>query len=378
LAGFTFFLSNNVVNPAIPIFLKQIGGTEGQIGIAWASMTVAALVTRPFAGAIIDRGYLRYLLAFGGLNSAISGISYTFIGVVWQMYILRAFKGLGLTAFSTSAGTAVADIAPLKRRGEAVGIWGLTGPLAQTIGPALGIAVLGIAGFNWLFAVSCFLGLMSLALAFQTKIPKKERPAGGPAPFKLINKDALFPSLIMATTSYPMGPLTAFIPLYITQEGRGGLEGLALYSAIHALSMTFIRLATGRLTDIYGRAVVFVPGMLVMAAGIFYLTTNVDYVGLLVAGAIMGCGFGAAQPALMALTIDRVRPSERGSALATSGAAFDGGVTVGSLAGGFILEQAGFGAMFASVAIVPVVGVIAYLVFNRRFGRSQQQTAVSH
>ncbi len=87
---------------------------------------------------------------------------------------------------------------------------------------------------------------------------------------------------------------------------------------------------------------------------------------MLAAGAVIGGGIGAAIPALNALAIDRAPASERGSSVATMGASFDAGVSLGTLIDGFILQICGFSTMFAVAGVMPIVGVIIFLLFNRR------------
>lgn len=361
MAAFCFVLSNNIVNPAIPLFIVKLGGSGGEIGIILAFRTFAALVTRPFAGALVDRGHMLALLAFGGLNSIISGGSYIFVNMLWLVGGLQGFKGFGLSIFSTAAATAVAEIAPPRRRGEAVGIFSVMGPVAAAFGPAIGFALLAQMGFTPLFVVSACLGFISLVLAVQIKPPKRERSPS--APLKFYNKESLLPAGALVCTTFVTAPVFAFIPIYFAQKNVGDPGP---FFTIYAVAMSAMRLFAGKASDRHGRVAVFVPSVLVMALASLYLSTSPGYFGLLAAGVFIGGGLGAAYPALMALAIDRANLTERGSAMATIGAAFDGGLTLGTLADGFILEWGGFPAMFAANAVVPTIGVIGFLLLNRR------------
>lgn len=370
LAAFFFFFSGNIVMPAMPLYIQQLGGTEGEIGFVMSLTPMIALFARPFAGVLVDKAFITGLLAFGGLSNLATAVSCIFITVVWVFAGVRMFSGLALASFTTAAGTSIADDAPARRRGEAIGIFGIMGPVGMAFGPTLGMAVLSRGGFTTLFALSAFLSFLSLALSLFVRPPKKERTAA--PPLKLLNREALLPSMVQSAATFAMGAMFAFIPLYVVRQNLGDP---GLFFTVHAFSMIFIRLTAGKLSDTYGRVVLIVPGVLGVALANLYLATNPGYIGMLLAGAMFGAGAGAAFPSILALAIDRAHATERGSAMATLGASFDVGLAIGTLCGGLILQWGGFGAMFLANGLVPVLGLVLFLLLNRRSQRPQKSTA---
>lgn len=361
LSGLCFVLCHYMVNPALPLYLVQMGGTQGQVGTVLAIRPLAALITRPLGGMLVDKGFLGTLLAFAGLNSVVSAVSYALAPVVWLVGAIEAFKGVGITCYTTASSTAVADLAPPSRRGEAVGVYSVLTPVAMAFGPAIGALVLARRGFASLFFSSAILGLLSLVLAIQTRLPKTGRAAT--TTLKLVNRDALLPAGALACTAFAMAPLWAFIPLYAAQRQMGDLGP---FYTVYAIAMILIRLVSGRLSDIHGRVVVFVPGALAIALSNIYLSTDPSYLGLITAGALLGGGLGVAQPALLTSAIDRARIEERGSAMSTAWAALDTGLTLGTLADGLILDRGGFAVMFGANAAIALLGVTGFLVLDRR------------
>ncbi len=366
LSGLCFLLSSHMVNPVIPLYLTQMGGTQGQVGMILSVRSFVALITRPLGGALVDRGLLRPLLAFSGLASVASSVSYIFVPAVSLAGLVEGIKGLGITAYTTASSTAVADLAPARRRGEAVGIYSILQPMALALGPVIGLALLAQLGFANLFALSALVGLVSVVLVNRIRLPRVERETS--APLKLVSREALLPSGALLCTCFAQGAIWAFIPIYALQSGLGDPGP---FFAVLAISMFLIRLVCGRLSDTYGRVVVFVPGALSVALSNLYLSTGPGYLGFLIAGVLLGCGLGVAHPAMVTLAIDRARLEERGSAMSTVWAAVDAGITLGTLADGFILERGGFGAMFGANAVMPIVGVIGFLVLDHRSRRRQ-------
>ena len=361
LSGLCFVLCHYMVNPALPLYLVQMGGTQGQVGMVLAIRPLAALITRPLGGMLVDKGFLGSLLAFAGLNSVVSAVSYVFVPAVWLVGAIEAFKGVGVTCYTTASSTAVADLAPPGRRGEAVGAYSVLTPVAMAFGPAIGVLVLARTSFATLFFSSAVLGVLSLVLAIQTRWPRTQRSTS--TTLKLVNGDALLPAGALACTAFAMAPLWAFIPLYATQHEMGDLGP---FYTVYAVVMILIRLVSGRLSDIHGRVVVFVPGAFAIALSNIYLSTDPGYLGLIAAGALLGGGLGVAQPALLTLAIDRARIEERGSAMSTAWAALDAGLTLGTLANGLILDWGGFAVMFGSNAAVALLGVTGFLLLDQR------------
>jgi MFS family permease len=83
--------------------------------------------------------------------------------------------------------------------------------------------------------------------------------------------------------------------------------------------------------------------------------------GMLVGAAILGLGFGSAQPALMALTTDRAGPSERGKAMGTFYTAWELGIASGAAGAGWLLNITDFATLFLVGAAVPFGGAFVAL-----------------
>jgi MFS family permease len=78
--------------------------------------------------------------------------------------------------------------------------------------------------------------------------------------------------------------------------------------------------------------------------------------GMLTGAAILGLGFGSAQPALMAFTTDRVAPEERGKAMGTFYTAWELGIASGAAGAGWLLNMTDFGTLFLVGSVIPIAG----------------------
>jgi MFS family permease len=129
-----------------------------------------------------------------------------------------------------------------------------------------------------------------------------------------------------------------------------------LFYAVFATAMLLVRAKAGEISDRRGRAAVIVPAMIVTGLSSLVLGLTTGPVGVLAGGALLGVGFGAAQPALMALTTDRVVPAERGKAMGTFYTAWELGIASGAAGAGWLLNVTDFATLFLIGAAMPIGG----------------------
>ena len=146
--------------------------------------------------------------------------------------------------------------------------------------------------------------------------------------------------------------------------------GLSFFT-IYAVVVIAGRSITGRLADRYGRVAVTIPGLAVSALAMVVVPSIPSEIGLMLAATLYGFGFAAVQPTLMALTIDRVPPHERGSAMATLFVGYDVGIAIGAFVFATVLEATSFTTMFQLVALTPLVALALLVAGRRQEGRQQ-------
>jgi MFS family permease len=176
----------------------------------------------------------------------------------------------------------------------------------------------------------------------------------------------VLPSIILLLLYIPYGMVVAFIPLVATARG---LENPGLFYAAFAVAMVLVRAKAGEMSDRRGRPAVIVPGTIVTGLSLLVFGMTTGPVGVLVGGAILGFGFGSAQPALMALTTDRVTPAERGKAMGTFYTAWELGIASGAAGAGWLLNITDFATLFLVGAAIPIGGACLALKARPTIGR---------
>ena len=141
---------------------------------------------------------------------------------------------------------------------------------------------------------------------------------------------------------------------------------------VQAIALLVSRTFAGRLADQYGRAIVIIPGIILMAVALAMLPLAHGFPHFVISASLFGIGFGSAQPATMALLIDRIRPEQRGLATGTYFTGFDAGFIIGTILLGVVSQHWGFGVMWsisAACTLLSLAGIMA----DRRHSSSTAQ-----
>ena len=369
---FAFFSSFQLLLPTLPIYIVQIGGSQAEIGLLIGVFTVSAVALRPFIGRDVDkRGRRRYML-LGAFIFFASGVLYNFVTDVPALLLLRLFHGAGIAAYTTAAAALVADLAPRGRMGEAMGYYGMFPNVAMAVAPALGIPLVNNFSFTVLFIASAVTALMAILLT----APISETDDGSSEvrpPSALFSQKALFPSFLVFCLTLTYGAIVSFLPIYAKQSDI--MDNPGLFFTVYAIVLIAVRSIAGRLSDVYGRQAVIIPGLVIISVAMVLLSVSSSITMLLLVAALYGAGFGTVHPALMAFLVDKVGQTQRGAAMGTFTAAFDLGIGLGSILWGVVLQMSGFGLMFFVAGLMPLAGVLAFpLAGVARARRAEERT----
>jgi predicted MFS family arabinose efflux permease len=290
----------------------------------------------------------------------IASVAYMAAHSVVTILIVRLFHGLGMGLFPTAATVVVAQVTPPTRRGEAMGWFGIANGLGFMLGPGLGSPLAAWLGFPALFTASGLAAAAGLGCLFAIPNTSQSlRPAERlPRIADLFSRPALLPSILVLALCIPYGTLISFLPLI--SLGRGLTNAGAAYT-VFAGAVLAIRAKAGSVSDRRGRGAVIIPGLLIEALAFLLLGLTADWVSVLGGAALYGVAFGSVQPALLALTVDRVRTEDRGRAMATFFTAWEFGIAVGSSGAGLILQAIDFSRMLLLVGVIPVAGMLLAL-----------------
>jgi MFS family permease len=363
--AFVLVISANLANAfgaymataILPVYVVSLGRSEFQAGLVTGMLAFAALVTRPFVGWLVDAWRRRPMVLIGTGCYAVANLMYAAFASLPLMLISRVIHGYGLSNYSTASSAFLADIAPRRRRAEAMGYYSVAMDIGMLGGPALAFFLVRYTGLQHIFLLTAALS----CIAFLISVPVREArpPRLGPAPpwqlrTGIISKAALPAAWMAFCLGMCVGPITAFIAIFARHRG---VDNPGLFFTMQALALMLSRTFSGRLADRRGHVFVILPGLICMAVGLLLLPVAYSLLHLMLSAAFIGMGFGSSQPATMAWTVDLVSPEERGMAVNTYFLGYDSGISAGSLIIGAIATRFGFSAAWVVAAICVLFGL---------------------
>ncbi len=358
-----FFSAFYLTLAALPKYLKdQLGSGTGQLGLVLGLFAIGAILPRPFIGRAVNNGVTLAPMLISVAIFTLANLGYIGATTIPLLIAIRIFHGFGMAGYTTAAPALIASLTPATRRGEAMAYWGVANTVALAVGPALGLWLADRGGYPSCFLCAAAVGAAGLALTAllrtRARPPVRTAPtAAGP----LLESRVLLPTAACYVMMLGYGTIITFIILLADERQIGGS---GFFFTIYAAGLLVARAAAGRLSDRYGRWVVAVPGIACLATSLTIAALAHSLVTLAAVAVLAGIGFGAAQPALLALTVDLVPPERRGSAVATYYVAHETGIATGSIALGWVAQAITLGGMFAltgAVLLVALVGVAIWV-----------------
>ena len=137
------------------------------------------------------------------------------------------------------------------------------------------------------------------------------------------------------------------------------LDRIGVLAAIYPATWSIGQLATGALSDRFGRKWLIAAGMWVQAAGIAAVIVSDGFAGFAVGGVLLGIGTAMVYPTLLAAIGDVAAPAWRASSVGVYRLWRDLGYAVGAVVAGLTADSLGLkGAMWLVAGITLLSGVI--------------------
>ncbi len=344
LSSFLFFLSFNLLLPELPDHLTRLGGGEYK-GFIIALFTLTAGLSRPFSGKLADTVGRIPVMVLGSVVCFLCGFFYPVMLSVSGFLGLRLLHGFSTGFKPTGTAAYVADIVAVERRGEAMGLLGVTGSLGMAAGPALGSWLAQHFSLNVMFYTSSVVALLSVLVqgTLTETLPVAQRQKFSFGLLRLRWAEVLEPlvwppAVVTALCLFPFGAVLTVIPDQSRLLGLAGSHKGYFYIAYTVASL-LVRVGLGRASDTYGRVPVLRWSAALLALGLALLVWSPSVPVFLGAAVVFGLGTGLNSPTLYAWTIDLSNPLYRGRAVATMYIALEFGIGLGALLAGWIFNN---------------------------------------
>ena len=328
---FFFMLSFNLILPEMNGFISGLGGSEVKGSIIFL-FSVAAGISRPFAGKLTDLIGRKRSVYIGLAIAIAASLSYAWVGALTIFFVLRFAHGLSAGFAPTGATALLTDILPPGRKGAAMGLWGTFISLGIGVGQALGSYIFAHSNFDALFMTAAAFGILALLLMSPIKETLPQQQTFKWKQLLIKWEDVLEPSvkpaaLIMLLTAISSGVIFVLTPDY---SAYLGIANKGYFFGIYVLSTIGIRLVFSSLSDRIGRRETMLIGCSLLVISMTLLGFSDDIWSYSFAATIFGLATGISSPTLFAWTADLSLAHRRGTGSGTLFIALEIGILIGS------------------------------------------------
>lgn len=364
-SSFLFSSSFNMLIPELPAFLSSMGGS-GYKGYIIGLFTVTAGLSRPFSGRLTDTIGRVPVMMVGSLVCAVCSLLYPLLTTVAGFLLLRLLHGFSTGFKPTATAAYIADVIPINRWGEAMGIHGLCFSTGLAIGPAIGGLITAHYSINVLFYCSSFFALLSIIILANLKETHPETQRFSLTHLKIKRDDILEPLVLPAAVITFLGYISygAILTLIPDWSEHLGIKNKGTFYVVFTVSSLLVRVVAGKLSDKKGRVYVLRIALALVAISIVMMGLAHSVLALLTGAFVYGMGAGLLSPSVTAWTADLSDETRRGRGMATMYIALEAGIGLGAMAAGWIFQdQLGrVPVIFYACAAITLVGLV-YLLF---------------
>jgi len=360
-----FFFCNFSSFFLLPIYIKDLGGNEANIGFIMGSFGITSLGAIPFVAYLVDKYGRRRFMLLGYAIMFIATLGYLFVSHLSPVfYLLRFVQGISFAFSFTAAGTFVTDYIPPERRAEGLGIFSAFTIASYAIGPSIGELIIELSGFNSFFIYASFFSLIAFILTLFTRDGEFIRSSDryGLGFFRLIASKRY--SLILISNLILAGGLGAILNFVATFLRSKGLAAFYFFLT-YTIAVTAVRIFGGRISDSLGRKVIASPCLFIVSVSLAAMYFVDNTLSAVLISLFFSIGYGFLYPTLSALVIDKAGSDERGKAMGAFNASYSMGINFLAFPLGLIARDFGYEVMYFVTGCMVFLGFLLFTFFER-------------
>ena len=348
-----------IVAPILGRYADRFGASGFQVGLLFASFSLAQMIFAPILGRWSDRVGRKPVIVISLFGTALGSFITGAAGALWVLFAGRLIDGASGASVSV-AQSAITDLATKEQRARMLGMLGMAFGVGFVFGPAIGgLAALG--GPHIPFYVAGTLALINAVAAIirlqETRVPNKAAPTTRVhVPFRKRRYGALagvgFFSMLAFSGFEATFSLFGGARFNLT-EASTALVFLGVGVVMSAVQGSLI----GPLTSRFGSLQLLRNGLVLVSIGLLFLGAAVIWPTMIVALLFMVVGAGISNPSLTALVADSAHEDRRGEALGIQQSASALARVIGPPLAGLAFDHVGIGAPFTFGALIYVLAI---------------------
>lgn len=355
------------IAPALPLMVRELNVTPGQIGLLITVFTLPGIILTPITGILADRYGRKTILAPSLILFGIAGFLCTFARNFELLLLLRFFQGLGAASLGSINITLIGDIFSGNQRATAMGYNSSILSIGTASYPAIGGA-LAMAGWYYPFVLPILAVPLGLIVLFRLNNPEPEAPASIKQyllnTWKTINRPKVWGLFIINILIFFIiyGTILTYFPIHI--ENKFHSSTLVIGLVISSMSLTTAISAS--LTGYLNRR--FTPrSLLLVSYSVYIISMSIipfaDHLILIVLVSLLaGASHGISMPNVQNLLVGMAPLTERAAFMSLNSMILRTGQTLGPLFMGFWYSIAGTEATFFAASGIALIMLLITLM----------------
>lgn len=371
MISFIIFFVFYVLLTLLPIYIADnLHATADKAGLLVTFFLAAAIIVRPFAGQWVGKYSNKTILMLSSLAFLAVTALYPFCHSIEALLFIRVLHGITFGVITTVKGTISARLIPASRRGEGISFFSLAMGLAMVVGPWIGLNMARHSAFSQAFWMCTVVSAVGIALSLMVRVPPVIRHADGSQPklgFSAMFDRAAMPfALVTFFMTFSYAGVSAFLALYARELDL--MAAASNFLLCYAIFLMICRAFTGNVCDKKGPKYVVYPCLLAFTIGLVVLGYTHGSVSMILAGALIGIGYGSVTPIFQTQIISSVEPHKIGVANSLFFNAMDAGLAIGAFVMGLMVEGVGYRAIYLVGALLVVLAGALYISQMKRRG----------
>lgn len=331
-----------------PLWAVEGGAGTAGSGLVNGVLLLVTVLTQLLVPRALERFGWGAVLVAGLVFMGVPGILYGLDDGLAAILGLSALRGVGFGILTVTGSAAVAALVDPRRRGEAIGVYGLAVAFPNLVLLPAGPWIAETFGFWWVFGLNA-LPLVGIPAALRLASTLRPTTTDAITPADPVDDEAVLrhlarPILLLLAVTLAGGAVITFTPQAVDDPSvaAGGLFLMGLAAAVS-------RWRAGVLADRHGAQRFVVPMVALTGvgmAGVAWAVASPSGGVFLVAMLLLGLCYGGLQNLTLLISFAAVSRRHHNRASAFWNIGFDAGTALGSVAVGVIAELTSFASAF--------------------------------
>ena len=308
-----------IVVPILGRYAERYGASGLEVGLLFASFSLAQLVFAPLLGRLSDRIGRKPVIMISLLGTAVGSFVTGAAGALWVLFVGRILDGASGASVAVAQG-AVTDLAPPSERPRLLGLLGAAFGVGFVVGPALG-GLASLGGEHIPFYVAGTVALVNAAVAWR-RLPETRPADVRRAAHEAAKNDTGAKVRLWGLAVAGFTAIVAFSGFEATFSLLAGdrfrLTEAGVAAIFVGVGVVLVAVQGGLIRPInakIGTQRSLQVGLVLNSAGLVVLAFAETWPLLIVALALLTVGQGLVTPNLSSLVSGRVPDHRRGEAL---------------------------------------------------------------